>query len=70
MGVYTGITPVDADSGAGPPEASYPLARMMTTAARQLRVDSAELPSNNFITLLPCQTPVIMRMTSATSTPR
>src|SRR3954452_7998790 len=60
IGVYTNTTPVDAYRGAGRPEASYLLERMMETAARQLKVDPAELRRKNFITQFPYQTPVIM----------
>jgi len=60
MGVYTNTTPVDAYRGAGRPEASYLLERMLETAARQLKVDPAELRRKNFITQFPHQTPVIM----------
>jgi len=60
IGVYTNTTPVDAYRGAGRPEASYLLERLMETAARQLKVDSAELRSKNFIRQFPHQTPVIM----------
>ena len=60
MGVYTNTTPVDAYRGAGRPEASYVVERMMETAARQLNVDPAELRKTNFITQFPHQTPVIM----------
>jgi aerobic carbon-monoxide dehydrogenase large subunit len=60
MGVYTNTTPVDAYRGAGRPEASYLIERMMETAARQLKVDPAELRRKNFITQFPHQTPVIM----------
>jgi carbon-monoxide dehydrogenase large subunit len=60
MGVYTNTSPVDAYRGAGRPEASYLIERMMETAARQLKVDSAELRSRNFIRQFPHQTPVIM----------
>jgi len=58
--VYTNTTPVDAYRGAGRPEASYLLERMLETAARQLNVDPAELRRKNFITQFPHQTPVIM----------
>src|SRR5260370_9528208 len=58
--VYTNATPVDAYRGAGRPEASYLLERLMETAARQLKVDPAELRRKNFITQFPYQTPVIM----------
>src|SRR5258707_689496 len=60
MGVYTNTTPVDAYRGAGRPEASYLLERMMETAARQLKVDPTELRAKNFINQFPYQTPVIM----------
>src|ERR1700744_323411 len=60
IGVYTNTTPVDAYRGAGRPEASYLIERMMETAARQLKVDPAELRRKNFITTFPHQTPVIM----------
>jgi carbon-monoxide dehydrogenase large subunit len=60
MGVYTNTTPVDAYRGAGRPEASYLLERLMETSARQLNVDPAELRRTNFITQFPHQTPVIM----------
>ncbi|MGH6716449.1 MAG: xanthine dehydrogenase family protein molybdopterin-binding subunit, partial [Bradyrhizobium sp.] len=59
-GVYTTTTPVDAYRGAGRPEASYVLERMMETAARQLKVDPADLRNRNFIRQFPHQTPVIM----------
>ena len=58
--VYTNTTPVDAYRGAGRPEATYVVERMMTTAARDLGVDPAELRSKNFIREFPHQTPVIM----------
>src|ERR1700742_3858695 len=60
IGVYTNTTPVDAYRGAGRPEASFLIERMMETAARQLKVDPAELRRKNFITTFPHQTPVIM----------
>ncbi|MHB0772334.1 xanthine dehydrogenase family protein molybdopterin-binding subunit [Bradyrhizobium sp. 5.13L] len=60
IGVYTNTTPVDAYRGAGRPEASYLVERLMETAARQLKVDPAQLRRTNFITQFPHQTPVIM----------
>ncbi|KAA0077589.1 xanthine dehydrogenase family protein molybdopterin-binding subunit [Tardiphaga sp. P9-11] len=60
MGVYTNTTPVDAYRGAGRPEASYLVERLMETSARQLKVDPAELRRINFVTQFPHQTPVIM----------
>ncbi|WFP73637.1 xanthine dehydrogenase family protein molybdopterin-binding subunit [Mesorhizobium sp. WSM4906] len=58
--VYTNTAPVDAYRGAGRPEATYVLERMMETAARELGVSPAELRRKNFITSFPHQTPVIM----------
>ncbi|TIU54246.1 MAG: xanthine dehydrogenase family protein molybdopterin-binding subunit [Mesorhizobium sp.] len=58
--VYTNTAPVDAYRGAGRPEATYVLERMMETAARELGVSPAELRRRNFITSFPHQTPVIM----------
>ncbi len=60
IAVYTNTTPVDAYRGAGRPEASYLVERLMETAARQLKVDPVELRRKNFIGEFPYQTPVIM----------
>jgi aerobic carbon-monoxide dehydrogenase large subunit len=58
--VYTNTAPVDAYRGAGRPEATYVLERVMETAARELGVSPAELRRENFIRDFPHQTPVIM----------
>src|SRR6201999_4506447 len=58
--VYSNTTPVDAYRGAGRPEASFVVERLMETAARKLKVDPTELRRKNFITQFPHQTPVIM----------
>src|SRR6516225_7322838 len=58
--VYTNTTPVDAYRGAGRPEATYVLERLMEIAAGRLGVDPAELRRRNFIRSFPHQTPVIM----------
>src|SRR6187402_2401328 len=60
ISVYTNTVPVDAYRGAGRPEASFVVERLVETAARQLKVDPAELRRKNFITQFPHQTPVIM----------
>ncbi|WP_172327312.1 xanthine dehydrogenase family protein molybdopterin-binding subunit [Mangrovicoccus sp. HB161399] len=57
---YTNTVPVDAYRGAGRPEATYLVERMMTTAARQMGMDETELRRRNFIQSFPHQTPVIM----------
>ncbi|MCC0029760.1 MAG: xanthine dehydrogenase family protein molybdopterin-binding subunit [Brucellaceae bacterium] len=58
--VYTNTAPVDAYRGAGRPEATYVMERMMETAARELGMSPAELRRINFIRTFPHQTPVIM----------
>ena len=58
--VYTNTAPVDAYRGAGRPEATYLLERVMETAARELNVSPAELRRRNFVREFPYQTPVIM----------
>ncbi len=58
--VYTNTTPVDAYRGAGRPEATYLVERIVETAARELGVDPADLRRKNFIAQFPHQTPVIM----------
>ncbi|MEX0404312.1 xanthine dehydrogenase family protein molybdopterin-binding subunit [Aquibium sp. LZ166] len=58
--VYTNTAPVDAYRGAGRPEATYVMERVVETAARELGVSPAELRRKNFITQFPYQTPVIM----------
>jgi carbon-monoxide dehydrogenase large subunit len=57
--VYTNTVPVDAYRGAGRPEATYLVERMMETAARELGISPAEL-RKNFVREFPHQTPVIM----------
>jgi len=57
---YTNTVPVDAYRGAGRPEATYLVERMMETAARELGMDPAELRRRNFIQSFPHQTPVLM----------
>ena len=59
-GVYTHTAPVDAYRGAGRPEATYLVERMVETAARELNLDPVELRRKNFIRSFPHQTPVIM----------
>ena len=58
--IYTNTAPVDAYRGAGRPEATFVVERMMETAARELGVSPAELRRKNFIKSFPHQTPVIM----------
>jgi aerobic carbon-monoxide dehydrogenase large subunit len=58
--VYTNTAPVDAYRGAGRPEATYVVERLMEIAAGRLGIDPAELRRKNFIRSFPHQTPVIM----------
>src|SRR6266508_3495930 len=58
--VYTNTVPVDAYRGAGRPEATYVVERLVEVAARQMKRDPVELRRKNFITKFPHQTPVIM----------
>lgn len=62
--VYTNTVPVDAYRGAGRPEATYLLERLMETAARHFGMEPVELRRRNFITQFPHQTPVIMQYDS------
>ncbi|MBI3677799.1 MAG: xanthine dehydrogenase family protein molybdopterin-binding subunit [Proteobacteria bacterium] len=58
--VYTNTAPVDAYRGAGRPEATYVVERLMEEAARKLKLDPAEIRRRNFIREFPHQTPVIL----------
>jgi carbon-monoxide dehydrogenase large subunit len=58
--VYTNTVPVDAYRGAGRPEATFVVERLVEVSARELKVDPAELRRKNFIAKFPHQTPVIM----------
>ncbi|MEO9337888.1 xanthine dehydrogenase family protein molybdopterin-binding subunit [Mesorhizobium sp. SB112] len=58
--IYTNTAPVDAYRGAGRPEATFVMERLMETAAREFGVSPAELRRKNFIKSFPHQTPVIM----------
>jgi len=58
--VYTNTAPVDAYRGAGRPEATFVVERLVEVAARQMGIDPAELRRRNFIKTFPHQTPVIM----------
>jgi carbon-monoxide dehydrogenase large subunit len=56
--VFTNTAPVDAYRGAGRPEATYTVERIVETAARELGIDPAELRRRNFIRSFPYATPV------------
>ena len=58
--VYTNTAPVDAYRGAGRPEATFVVERLVEVAARQMGIEPSELRKRNFIKSFPHQTPVIM----------
>ena len=58
--VYTNTAPVDAYRGAGRPEATFVVERIVELAARETGRDSAEFRRMNFVTTFPHQTPVIL----------
>jgi carbon-monoxide dehydrogenase large subunit len=58
--VYTNTVPVDAYRGAGRPEATFVVERLVEVGAREMGQDPAELRRKNFIKKFPHQTPVIM----------
>jgi carbon-monoxide dehydrogenase large subunit len=58
--VFTNTAPVDAYRGAGRPEATYVVERLVETAAREIKMDPAELRRKNFIRSFPYQTPVAL----------
>ena len=60
MALYTNTAPVDAYRGAGRPEATFVIERIVEMAARELGMDPAEFRRKNFVTQFPHQTPVIM----------
>jgi carbon-monoxide dehydrogenase large subunit len=59
---FTNTAPVDAYRGAGRPEATYLLERIVEVAAREMKMDPAELRRKNFIkpSQYPYQTPVAL----------
>ncbi|MGQ0512215.1 MAG: xanthine dehydrogenase family protein molybdopterin-binding subunit [Betaproteobacteria bacterium] len=59
--VFTNTVPVDAYRGAGRPEATYVVERLVETAAREMKLDPAEIRRRNFITEFPYQTPVALQ---------
>jgi carbon-monoxide dehydrogenase large subunit len=58
--VFTNTAPVDAYRGAGRPEATYVVERLVETAAREMGISPADLRRRNFITQFPYQTPVAL----------
>ncbi|NBW00674.1 MAG: xanthine dehydrogenase family protein molybdopterin-binding subunit [Betaproteobacteria bacterium] len=58
---FTSTAPVDAYRGAGRPEATYLLERLVTRAAWDLGLGQDEIRKRNFITQFPYQTPVALQ---------
>ncbi len=56
--VFTNTAPVDAYRGAGRPEATYVVERIVEQAARDMKMDPAAIRRQNFITEFPYATPV------------
>ncbi len=64
--VFTHTTPVDALRGAGRPEATYVVERLVEQAAREMKMDAAEIRRINFIPsdAFPYQTQVALQYDS------
>lgn len=58
---FTNTAPVDAYRGAGRPEATYLLERLVTRCGWELGIDQDEIRKRNFITQFPYQTPVALQ---------
>jgi len=65
-GVYTNTVPVDAYRGAGRPEATYVVERLIEAGARRMGIDVLEIRSRNFLAAgdYPYVSPVGMRYDS------
>jgi carbon-monoxide dehydrogenase large subunit len=64
--VFTNTVPVDAYRGAGRPEATYLLERLVDKAAREMKMDRVEIRRKNMIpaNAFPYQTPVALQYDS------
>ncbi|RYZ04617.1 MAG: xanthine dehydrogenase family protein molybdopterin-binding subunit [Comamonadaceae bacterium] len=58
---FTNTAPVDAYRGAGRPEATYLLERLVTRCAWEMGLGQDEIRKRNFITTFPYQTPVALQ---------
>lgn len=58
---FTNTAPVDAYRGAGRPEATYLLERLVTRCAWDMNLGQDEIRKRNFITQFPYQTPVALQ---------
>ena len=64
--IFTNTAPVDAYRGAGRPEATYVVERIVEVAAREMKLDPAEIRRRNFVKpdQFPYQTPVALQYDS------
>jgi carbon-monoxide dehydrogenase large subunit len=58
--VFTNTAPVDAYRGAGRPEATYVVERLVSAAAREMNLAQDEIRRRNFIDTFPYATPVAL----------
>ncbi|TFZ00317.1 xanthine dehydrogenase family protein molybdopterin-binding subunit [Ramlibacter humi] len=58
---FTNTAPVDAYRGAGRPEATYLLERLVTRCAWEMGLSQDEIRKRNFVTQFPYQTPVALQ---------
>jgi carbon-monoxide dehydrogenase large subunit len=63
-GAFTNVPPVDAYRGAGRPEASFVVERMVDLAAKEVGMDPAEFRRHNFVQEFPYQTEVAVQYDS------
>jgi carbon-monoxide dehydrogenase large subunit len=69
--VFTNTAPVDAERGAGRPEATFVVERIVEKAARELSIDPPEIRRRNFVSpdAFPYQTPVVVQYDSGNYAP-
>ena len=69
--VFTNTAPLDAERGAGRPEATFVVERLVENAAREMGIDRAEIRRRNFIApdAFPYQTPVALMYDSGDYAP-
>ena len=69
--VFTNTAPLDAERGAGRPEATFVVERLVENAAREMGIDRAEIRRRNFIApdAFPYQTPVALMYDSGNYAP-
>ena len=65
---FTNTAPVDAYRGAGRPEATYLLERLVSRCAWDMNLPQDEIRKRNFITSFPYQTPVALQYDIGTTT--